>query len=118
MSLLSVGNYHIALYFSRSLRLEIVALRIFLKEAETSIYPRLRCEGVSNEYIEMSAMNGCMCLFDLCFLGSTEHVVATWTVGHVMYVCGIGAGDCQFIRGHYQDWHIGHGCNTTSVHKA
>lgn len=46
MSLLSVGNYQHSLYFSRSLRFETAAMKYLLKEAEKSVYPRLRCEGV------------------------------------------------------------------------
>jgi hypothetical protein len=46
MSLLSVGNYQHSLYFTRSLRFEAAAMKFLLNEAEKSVYPRLRCEGV------------------------------------------------------------------------
>ncbi|XP_062514918.1 uncharacterized protein LOC134190485 isoform X2 [Corticium candelabrum] len=80
MSLLSVGNYHIALYFSRSLRLEIVALRIFLKEAETSIYPRLRCEGVPLSMWSLPGLLVMSCMFvALVLVIASLYVVITRT---------------------------------------
>ncbi|XP_065829789.1 uncharacterized protein [Oscarella lobularis] len=45
-SLLSVGNYGHALFFSRSLKHDADSIRGLLLEAERNTYPRLGCDGV------------------------------------------------------------------------